>query len=423
MISNTKVLINRIRIYFKKKNNISKDSNYYLTTFDTSEGYLKLLDLQKKKINFIEKYRIKFKNFISSINSLNFEIINANNINNYNQLIVTWGWSQNFDAEGNFLDKYFNENSKSLKNTLWFVISLDNEKPKNIKKNIILLINKKENLIKYKQLVVNLIKNFFLPTSSESLASIVWLSLSKFVNFKKIKKVITPYEAQLFQNHLFNELHIHYKKIQTIGYVHATQAFPVHLFRRNGAPKKLLVHGKDQKFHLIKYFGWNKKNVKLISSIKIRKKNKKNYQNIIYLPYLIENASFYLKNLDYLFENEHKKFSTKLKVKIHPFRLHKKSHLELKKKIELLIMKKKFNKKIKYCNPIILGTSSIILEIIENNLKPYQIVQNMVLEGYSNGLWPSIKKNIIRHESIFQFSLIKKNNCINIDSKKINLFK
>ena len=246
--------------------------------------------------------------------------------------------------------------------------------------------------------------------------------MSKFVNFKKIKKVVTPYEAQLFQNYLFDKLHINYKNIQTIGYVHATQAFPVHLLRRSGAPKKLFVHGKDQRFHLIKYFKWSRKDVNLIPSIKIRKKNKKIYQNNIYLPYLIENPNIYLKNLKYLFKNDYEKFSTKLKVRIHPFRIHKKSHLELKKKIELLIVKSKFDKKIKLCNPIVLGTSSIILEMIENDLRPYQITQNEVLEGYSNGLWPSIQKRAIRSKCIFQYNLIKKNNCINIDSNKINLF-
>ena len=49
LICDPVLLIKKINKYFKKnKENNSKNSNFYLTRFDESNGYLKLLNLQKK---------------------------------------------------------------------------------------------------------------------------------------------------------------------------------------------------------------------------------------------------------------------------------------------------------------------------------------------------------------------------------------
>ena len=64
LICDPVLLIKKINKYFKKnKENNSKNSNFYLTTFDESNGYLKLLNLQKKKIRLISLLLDIFKKF------------------------------------------------------------------------------------------------------------------------------------------------------------------------------------------------------------------------------------------------------------------------------------------------------------------------------------------------------------------------
>jgi hypothetical protein len=432
LICDPVLLIKKINKYFKKnKENNSKNSNFYLTTFDESNGYLKLLNLQKKKLDLFHYYSISLKNFFAASRIANFKFIFNNIDNNFNKVIITWGRNKNFSSDGFFFDQYFNENSKKHKNILWIVISLDNQIPKKISKNIALFINNKKGLISVTKLFSNFVKKIFYKLKNknldnfsytEELAVLIWSNLKQIVNFSKIKKIITPYEAQPFQNYLFYQIHKYFKKVKTIGYIHATQAFPVHLFKRDGSPKQLYAHGKDQRYHLLKFLGWKKNEVKLIPSIKVRKKDKKKYQNIIFLPFLIHNINFYVNSLEVLFNKEHSKFSNKLTVKIHPLRLNKKKHQDLKSQIEKLIKNRKLNKDLSYCDPIILGTSSVVLEALENDLKPFHITENYILDSYSKSFWPSIHRKVLIKDEIFQYSLIKKNNCINMKSKKINIF-
>ena len=55
-----------------------------------------------------------------------------------------------------------------------------------------------------------------------------------------------------------------------------------------GRQELLYVHGNDQKYQLTKFFGWQKKSVKNIPSLKIRKKNKQKYQNHIFFLFLLK---------------------------------------------------------------------------------------------------------------------------------------
>jgi hypothetical protein len=433
MISNLNPFIKIIKNYYNKKNsNISKNHNYFLNTFDETLGFIKLLELQKKQISFMDKYFILLKNLFATSKVSDLVLINEENIKNYDTIILTHGNYSHFSKKGDYFDPSFNENSKQFKKILWFVISTDHKMPINIGDNIVLLINKNANLLNFNKFIKLVFKKmliFFFKKKSpqflhtEQFSDIVWKNINKLKKIQNIKKIFSPYEAQPHQNFLNYRLNLKNNKIKTIGYVHSTQAFPIHLFKRDGAPKKLFVHGKDQKYHLIKFLGWKKSDIQLIPSLKIRNKNKKNYQNLIYLPYIIEDFNFYLDNIRFLLTTHKNKFSHALKVKLHPYRKNKKTHLKLKKEIELFIAKNKFNKKLSFCNPIVLGTSSVVLEILENNLKPYHIYKNFILESYLNGFWPSIRGVPILTNKIFQYKLNKNNNCINIDGKKRTIFK
>ena len=285
MITDHKFFAKIIKNYFKNSTfNNSNNHNYYLTPFDTTPGLVKLHTLQKKKISYMAKYSSLIKNFTAASRLSNFELINKNNINDYNTIVLTWGRCNNFSDNGDYFDSCFNESSKNYKKILWFVVSLDNKVPKKINTNIVLLKNKNPELINFKHLIKLIIKKiltFFYKKNLnqfsflEQFSIIVWENINNFVDVTKLKKIITPYEGQPFQNYINYKLKLNNKNINTIGYVHATQGFPIHLFRRDGAPNKLYVHGSDQKHHLINFLGWNKDQVQLISSLKFRKKDKK----------------------------------------------------------------------------------------------------------------------------------------------------
>ena len=57
----------------------------------------------------------------------------------FKNLLISWGFKNNFDKNGNYTDKYIKKNSSSLKETLCLLVYMDNELPKKIKKNILLV--------------------------------------------------------------------------------------------------------------------------------------------------------------------------------------------------------------------------------------------------------------------------------------------
>ena len=163
MILNLKSFIKIIKNYYNnQKSNNSNDQNYYLTTFDASPGFVKLHELQEIKINFIYKYFFLLKNFFAASRVVDFNLINKENIKNYDTIVLTWGRYNNFSKKGDFIDPYFNENSKKYKNILWFIISLDNKLPLNINNNIVVFVNQNSGLINIKNTIKLIFKKIFL---------------------------------------------------------------------------------------------------------------------------------------------------------------------------------------------------------------------------------------------------------------------
>ena len=154
-------------------------------------------------------------------------------IKNYKSIIVTWGFKKNFSRNGSFYDNILNSNSSSIKKNLWFVIYLDKEIPKFFKNNIIILspfISKKINLL---FLLKNIFYNLFFRKFISIVFNLQLLSsfsifadksnffFKKFLN-KKIRLIFMPYEAQPFQNLFFLSAKKFSKKINTLGYIHAS---------------------------------------------------------------------------------------------------------------------------------------------------------------------------------------------------------
>lgn len=425
MINDPKTYTKIFRSYYKKSPpNNSKLIDYYNITY-SKYSLLKLQELQKIKVRIFAKIITHIKEFIGSAKAVNFELSNFKNIDKYEKLILTTGKSSNILNDGSYFDTLFNENSKNHPNTLWFVINLDNNIPKKINKNILFFTNKNNKFLFIRNLIFLIIKKiFFYPLDKnkffylEILSSNIWKNINKHININKIKKIITPYEGQPFQNYVNYKLKKVNKKIQTIGYVHATQGLPIHLYKRDGAPELLYVHGSDQKYQLTKFFGWQKKSVKTIPSLKIRKKNKQKYQNYIFLPYYIEDKKFYLKNFEFFINAFEKRLPKDLKIKIHPHRIKDKNHIDFKNSLLLILKRFNLNRKIKFCGPIVIGPGSIILEALENKLDVYHIHKNIILDGYSNYYWPNIKVKTIKKKVISLYKIKKTNSCINIDAKK-----
>lgn len=425
MINDLKTFTKIFRAHYKNSPpNNAKLIDYFNVTYSkySLQNLHRLQKIKSKKFSRITNY---FKEFVSSASAISFQLTNKHGIEKFDKLVLTTGQCSDVSNDGNYRDRYFNENSKDHPKILWFVVNLDNRPPNKISKNVLFFTNKNDKFVFFKNLVVLIIKKilFFLWDKNkffylEVLSENIWKNINNSVDITKIKTVITPYEGQPFQNYLYYKVKNINKKIKTIGYVHATQGLPIHLFKRDGAPELLYVHGKDQKYHLVKFFGWNKKLIRVIPSLKIRKKNKQKYQNIIFLPFYIEDVEFYLENFELLIQSYKEKLSNNLKIKIHPHKENDKKHIEFKKSLLSILKKFKLNKKIKHCGPIIIGPASVILEALENKLNVYHIHKNILLDGYSNYYWPNINVRSIKKYKISFYRLRKTNTCIDIDSKK-----
>ena len=233
-----------------------------------------------------------------------------------------------------------------------------------------------------------------------------------------------PYEAQPFQNYVFNNIRRNYKSIKSIGYIHSTQPFPSHLFKREGSPDKIYVHGNDQKYHCNKYLGWKKNQVKSIPSFRFLKKNKNNFTNKVLLPYDFYNSKIILQLFENLIKNSSEQISVNLEIKMHPRKKKSKKHLILRQGLMKILKEYKLTNKInsKGNTSIIIGATSATLEALESGIKPYHLCEDNVFEMCSDYLWPSIKVRKV-FKNCYQYKLKKFNNCINYKklSNKTNL--
>ena len=406
----------------------SNVANYYLTSFSQTPGFLILKKIKKEKINLFLKFKIIVLNILGNYKLIGSKIFFKKLDSKYNSIIITWGRINNFQKDGSFYDLYFNQNSKYNKNFLWFIISLDNQIPRNIGKNIIVFYQKKKNLFSYllsfflitKKILFNFYqkKNFYFI---ENLSVELFEKFESVIQKKNIKRVIMPYEAQPFQNYLFSKISKKNNKIKNIGYVHSTQLFPSHLFKRKGAPETLYVHGSDQKFHLSKFFGWSQRQIKETSSFRYQIRNKKRFIDKIFLPYDFFNEKILVNTFKKILVNKKEFFSKSMEIVLHPHTLNSKKHIRLKNHLTKILSTSSFlNKDKNKGNMIVFGATSIILEALENKLTPLHICEDVSLEAISNKVWPSIQVETIL-DNCFKYKLKQYNKCINYNNKNKNL--
>ena len=216
----------------------------------------------------------------------------------------------------------------------------------------------------------------------------------KILNNKKIKKIILTYEAQPFQKLLIDQIRKKNKDIEIISYLTAVQPFPVHLFDGKNIPDKNFSVSQGQIYQLTKIFNWERKKIKLIKSHRFNTDSTK-YKNNILLPYIIVNQKKIFKNIINTIEKSPNNFFNKPKIIPHPVGIQGKEYKKFVFKLTKAIddLDNVFEKKIVKKNCLIVGSTSVVFDALEHDLKVYHFVNEPVLEALDNFFWPTVDIN------------------------------
>jgi hypothetical protein len=419
---------------FIKKNNIYYDSSLnYLDSLEPVAGF----GIIQYWISGIKKAPYSFflivKDFLLSFFKIDFVTINKLKKNYYKNIIISWSKIENFSKDGSYNDPYFNTNSNiNINNCIWFLIHIDNKIPKKISKNLLLIkkINGKFDWIKFFLFFINLknliknINSIIHTQSHQTKTAYSIFNLFKDLLNYNVKKIIMPYEGQVFQNLIIKKTEIFNNKIETIGFVHNfPSALPTNLIHRMGSPKKIIVSGMDQLHCLSKYLFWPKNKILSLESARFIKKDK-DMTSKIYFPGYINSINFIINNLKKILLLYPDANIQNFEIKNHPHKLNSKIHLTLIKEINKLFKGYKnnidINKNFKKIS-LFIGATGAIGEALEYGCAVIHIVENSILQTYDNELYPSIKIKIIS-DDIFEYSLIKKGKLIKF-GKKFTTFK
>ena len=146
-------LINCVKNFLKNLEYSNIDSSLssfsYFATFGETPGYAKL----KYWLNgwfFVPKFCIiLLKNILAIASHTKYvEFSNRGSSNNYDIMVLSLAFKENFQPDGSFNDRYFSENSKDLPNSYWILTSMDDYVPTNLNNNITVIKNER-GVIKY----------------------------------------------------------------------------------------------------------------------------------------------------------------------------------------------------------------------------------------------------------------------------------
>ena len=139
-------LINYVKFFLKslESSNIktSLSSFCYLTPWAETPGYARLkLWLNGWRYSF-KFCTILLKNIFTIASHSNYVTIgNRSTQNNYDILVLSWSFKNNFQSDGSIQDRYFLENSEELPNSHWLLVSMDGYVPQNLKNNITMSVH------------------------------------------------------------------------------------------------------------------------------------------------------------------------------------------------------------------------------------------------------------------------------------------
>jgi len=437
-------LINKGRDYIQRLENkdINVDSSAYcyLNSWSHVPGYTKLKFWQNGWLNTLKYSIINLKSIlgIAYLSGYKTHLSSIENINAEN-IIITWCRKEDFDESEMFYDRYFKIRSNDTTNEIWFLISIDNYKPKFLEKNLILLYN--ENItnkfnLKYLLKVIkkeflinkfNIFKIFHKLSASTVFSEIVSDNLINSIKSLNIKKACLPYEAQPLHHNIFSKLKT--CNIYTIGYLHsALPPLMTDLIYRTGAPDKLFVHGNGQITILNKFLNWPIQSLGFCKSLRYRSSSIFNMNGYIFLPYDFFDMSLYVRELETYFTSASLNSLPNLKLRNHPHKADSKKHNILIEKINELLVKYQdrfYNNNSNRKLSLFLGATAAIVEALELGVEVVHIVTDPVFESHSELLWKNIEV-----ESYSKFCYIYKNKkhseYISFGSEEesvINLFK
>ena len=410
---------------------VSMSSFCYMNAQEVTPGYMKLKNIQfRKKINF--RYLFVILKHLLSISTLhNYRIINKKNFEGkefYEKLLISWASKNDFEEDGSFKDPKFRIHSKNHKNILWFLIYKDDSIPKKIASNIIVFSQDKKK-IKYNFYYLIKIFSKSIWKNKKSLfkilhelslqshfAKILSEIIKKMIVANNFKSIIMPYEAQPFQNKVFLEVKKINKEIRTIGYTAVTQPFPSMNIFKLGAPDILFVHGLSEIKHLQNNLLWPAERLKLIPSLKYKKKDKVFLNNKIFIPYSIMKKKILIEEFKNLLLRQKNLSLKNFILQNHPYKYNSLSHKKFVKNLDNIIKnnKNKFSENAKTNLSIFFGETYAIVEALERGIQVAHICGDPVFESYSERLWDGIKVSQFS-ENTFLYTLKKPGQCINFE--------
>ena len=417
----------------KNKNiDISKSSFCYLNTYSPSPGYAKIINWLHKKNSIKNFIYIIFTHIISIARYSNFILINKKN-QEFENILITWGKKTDF-VDGFFYDRFTNSKSNQFKKTIIFLIYLDKILPKKIPENVIILYNKnKFDFIYFLKIFLKLIVNnifsvrkFFHYFSSQTVfAEIVNENLFSILTKKKIYKIILPYEGQPFQNYVLKNLKRRYKSLKSIGFIHSMMpALPLNFIKRDGSPDLIYLSGASQKDLFVRYLGWKKKDIRIIDSIRIKKKMSKFQFNSIFFAIYLRQISEILVVIENFFKLQKKKSLPLINTRKHPSMLQSKEQKFLEKKIKELISyyRNRFNSHSKKNYSFHLGPTSAFIQYLENNKNAIHFTILPELDLYTNKLWKKIIP-IKLNDYSFGYKITAKRKILRLSNSSFNILK
>ena len=434
-------IIEYVKDYLKKaesENIITPLSGFcYFPIWSETPGHAKIKLWLKGWLFSFKFLFILLKNILAiASNSKYFVCNNYDSSKKYNTLILSWAFRENFQTDGSFIDRYFNENSKNLPDSHWILISMDGYVPFNLDKNIT-LIKKKKNFFKYN--FFYLIKIFVLLVieSRFSLKKIlhyfsfhsyfakqICLIVKKILKNNNYKTVLMPYEAQPFHQFTISEVKNIDKKIKTIGYFHSMlPPVPCDFVYRSGAPDLLLVHGESQAEVLQSKLNWPENKLLLIKSLRFRSDANKSLSKKIYLPYILDRKRILIKEFKELLINSPKNNFPKLKIKIHQANLNSKKHLNFQNELQKIMEMHKdnfSNNSLEENISIFFGVTSSIFEALETGTKVIHICSDPLFQSFNEKMWPNLKTKKLNNFT-FSYHLVLKGKYINFGTKKNTL--
>ena len=418
--------------YFKQENiDTAVSSLSFIGTWGDNLGFenLKLNCLKtSNKFKFIILY---IKDLYSAIKYSDIEYSSNFEINGQSSLIISTASGNDFSAEGFYKDRYLKIKSRDYKEFIFLILFGERKFPNNIDKNIV-LFKKKKNFLKgifnflnfLKLLILNPLlfkKKIHHFSDQTNFAQEIAGSITKIINFERIKTVLSPFEGIPYQQKIFENIKKINNDITTIGYDHsAPHAMPLNMYHRNGSPDFLVVNGSSQVHHLENFLNWPKSKLIEFPSLRYEENSKEDFNNIVFLPWKIFNPQKILRDFELFIKNSPDGSLYPLKVKTHPVCVNVSSQEKIKDNIIKIINdnNEKFSENIKNNSiSIFIGSTTGVIVALEKGLKILHICFDPIFDSYSEFLWPNLNVEKIT-ENTFIYSLKKSGSFIKFGQGK-----